>query len=245
MVGDTPCISEMSPLPLQLRPNDFEDGPHQNYNTLVIRHCWLELLKPKRLWKWPFVHYFELLRLFASCVALYISTIIHWCVFLCTFVCFLVFLEISLYIGIYLSISLYICIFHSISLYICIYLSISLYICMFLKAGVCRSLWQLELDTSPPPTSSLPVSRYTQYTLQKILPDVFCLYLCISHPYFKVVCLAMHNACSTGVCTYTECVCSMMIQWRCIEDPYLNLTDVSSDLWLREGAGFNVNRAHF
>ena len=165
MVGDTPCISEMSPLPLQLRPNDFEDGPHQNYNTLVIQHCWLELLK--RLWKWPFVHYFELLHLFASCVALCISTIIHWCVFLCTFVCFLVFLEISLYIGIYLSISLYICIFHSISLYICIYLSISLYICMFLKAGVCRSLWQLELDTSPPPTSSLPVSRYTRYTLQK------------------------------------------------------------------------------
>ena len=106
------------------------------------------------------------------------------------------------------------------------------------KAGVCRSLWQLELDTSPPPTSSLPVSRYTQYTLQKILPDVFCLYLCISHTYFKVVCLAMHNACSTGVCTYTECVCRMMIQWRCIEDPYLNLTDVSSDLWLREGTGW-------
>ena len=113
------------------------------------------------------------------------------------------------------------------------------------KAGVCRSLWQLELDTSPPPTSSLPVSRYTQYTLQKILPDVFCLYLCISHPYFKVVCLAMHNACSTGVCTYTECVCSMMIQWRCIEDPYLNLTDVSSDLWLRAGDLFQCQPSTF
>ena len=120
---------------------------------------------------------------------------------------FSVHLYISQYFSVHLYISqysLHICIFLSISLYICMFLSISLYICMFLKAGVCRSLWQLELDTSPPPTSSLPVSRYTQYTLQKILPDVFCLYLCISHPYFKVVCLAMHNACNTGVyvCTY-------------------------------------------
>ena len=38
MFGSRPCLSEMSPTALQLRPNDSGDGPHALTKTITVKY---------------------------------------------------------------------------------------------------------------------------------------------------------------------------------------------------------------